>query len=180
MKHLCPRIDLKGGKMSSRPLFLSPNSFLGRSISRHLHDFHGGKSGCLGVDESVSRRTFLTNTAGAAGLAFWIPGVAKAAQGNGKATGKSADPKPIPGGGSPLGIPIHHFGVIPTALPLASLNDPSNITDFKGFVGLNRIRGAGRGSGFADPLSFQADMGFMKGQFIAEDGKLHEGVFGFI
>ena len=166
--------------MSSRPLLLSRNSFLGRSIFRHFHEIHGRNSDRAGIAGNVSRRTFLTNTAGAAGLAFWIPGVAKAAQGNGKATGKSADPKPIPGGGSPLGIPIHHFGVIPTALPLASLNDPSNITDFKGFVGLNRIRGAGRGAGFADPLSFQADMGFMKGVFIAEDGKLHEGVFGFI
>ena len=166
--------------MNSRPLFLSRKSSLGRHISQHLHDFHGGKSGYAGVDETVSRRKFLTNTAGAAGLAFWIPGLAEAGQGNGKATGKSSDPQPIPGGGSPLGIFIHHFGALPTAAPLASLNEPSQITDFKGFVGLNRIRGAGRGSGFADPLSFQADMGFMKGQFIAEDGKLHEGVFGFI
>jgi hypothetical protein len=61
-----------------------------------------------------------------------------------------------------------------------NLNDPSQITDFKGFVGLNRIRGAGTGAGFAGPLAFQADMGFMKGQFIAEDGDQHEGVFGFI
>src|SRR5215831_18204943 len=166
--------------MDSRPLFLSRNSLLGRSISRHLHEFNGGKSGSAAAGKSVSRRKFLTNTAGAAGLAFWIPGLAEARQGNGKATGKSSDPQPIPGGGSPFGIFIHHFGALPTAAPLASLNDPSQITDFKGFVGLNRIRGAGRGSGFADPLSFQADMGFMKGQFIAEDGKLHEGVFGFI
>src|SRR5215831_19101000 len=166
--------------MGSRPLFLSRNSFLARSISRHLDEFHGGKSGCTGVDERVSRRKFLTNTAGAAGLTFWIPGLAEAGQGNGKATGKSIDPQPIPGGVSPFGIFIHHFGALPTEAPLASLNEPSQITDFKGFVGLNKIRGAGRGSGFADPLSFQADMGFMKGQFIAEDGKLHEGVFGFI
>ena len=83
-------------------------------------------------------------------------------------------------GVSPLGIFIHHFPAQPTATPLASLNEPSQITDFKGFVGLNRIRGAGRGSGFAHDLAFQADMGFMKGVFIAENGKRHEGVFGFI
>src|SRR5215510_14065061 len=124
MERLCPRIDLKGGKMDSRPLFLFRNSLLGRSISRHLHEFHCGKSGSAAAGESVSRRKFLTNTAGAAGLAFWIPGLAEAGQGNGKATGKSSDPRPIPGGVSPFGIFIHHFGALPTAAPLASLNDP--------------------------------------------------------
>src|SRR5215813_14426705 len=104
--------------MDSRPLFLSRNSFLGRSISKHLREFHGGKPVCAGVDETFSRRKFLTNTAGAAGLAFWIPGLAEARQGNGKATGKSSDPQPIPGGGSPFGIFIHHFGALPTAAPL--------------------------------------------------------------
>ena len=102
------------------------------------------------------------------------------AQGNGNRVGKSSDPKPIPGGVSPLNVFIHHFPAQPTATPLVNLSEPSQITDFKGFVGLNRIRGAGRGSGFTDPLAFQTDMGFMKGQFIAADGKLHEGVFGFI
>ena len=37
-----------------------------------------------------------------------------------------------------------------------------------------------RRAAFGETLAFQADMGFMKGVFIAEDGKLHEGVFGFI
>ena len=161
--------------MSSQPLFVPRQSFLGRRISRHLQEFHGDNSS-RGIDGIVSRRNFLTNAAGAAGLAFWIPGLAEAAEGK----RKSAEPKPIPGGVSPFGIFIHHFPAQPTATPLASLSEPSQITDFKGFVGLNRIRGAGRGSGFADTLAFQADMGFMKGVFIAEDGKRHEGVFGFI
>ena len=161
--------------MSSQPLFLSRHSFLGRRISRHIRAFHGENSSRDGIGGIVSRRNFLTNAAGAAGLAFWIPELA-AAQGK----GKSSDPKPIPGGVSPLGIFIHHFPAQPTATPLASLTEPSQITDFEGFVGLNRIRGAGRGSGFADPLAFQADMGFMKGQFLAENGKQHEGVLGFI
>jgi hypothetical protein len=160
--------------MDSQP-FLSRNSFLGRKISRHLSDFHSQDSH-RGSHENLSRRKFLTGAAaGTAGLAFWIPERATA-----QGKGKSADPKPIPSGVSPLGIFIHHFPAQPTATPLSALNEPSQITDFKGFVGLNRIRGGGRGSGFAETLAFQADMGFMKGVFIAEDGKLHEGVFGFI
>jgi hypothetical protein len=166
--------------MSSKPLFVSRQSFLGRRISRHLQEFHSDNSGRGDIDQNVSRRNFLTNAAGAAGLAFWIPGLAEAAQGK----GKSAAPKPIPGGVSPLGIFIHHFPVQPTATPFTAngvtvFSEPSQITDFKGFVGLNRIRGGGTGP-FGQALAFQADMGFMKGQFIAEDGDLHEGVFGFI
>src|SRR3989442_13371717 len=152
-------------------LVLSRHSLLGRRISRHLQELHGGDSSRDRSDGTVSRRKFLTNAAGAAGLAFWIPEVADAAQGKSKDKDKdknkddkdkSVDPKPIPGGVSPLGIFIHHFPAQPTTTPLASLNEPSQITDFKGFVGLNRIRGAGRGSGFAHDLAFQADMGFMK------------------
>lgn len=162
--------------MSFKRLSLPSDSFLGRRISRHLREFHGSDQQ-IGIAKP-SRRNFLASAAGAAGLAFWIPELG--AQGNGKSVGKSSDPKPIPGGVSPLGVFIHHFPAQATATPLATLNEPSQITDFKGFVGLNRVRGAGRGSGFVDPLAFQADMGFMKGEFIAEDGKLHEGVFGFI
>jgi len=106
-----------------------------------------------------------------------ISGLAQAAPDSGN--GKSVLPKPIPGGVSPLGIFIHHFPVIPTATPLQSLTEPSQITDFKGFVGLNRIRGAGTGKGFP-PLAFQADLGFMKGQYIGQDGEQHQGAFGFI
>jgi hypothetical protein len=160
--------------MRSRRLLLSGHSILGKGLSRHLHDGHGDDSHRRN-QASFSRRSFLTNAAGA-GLVFWIPEGISASQG----TGKSADPKPIPGGVSPLGIFIHHFPAQLTPQPLSALSDPSQITDFKGFVGLTRIRGAGMGTGFADPLAFQADMGFMKGVFLAEDGKLHEGVFGFI
>ena len=155
---------------------LSRHSILGRRIAQHLHEFHNENSSPRRVSGSVSRRSFLTRAGGASGLVFWSPQPWQPAQ----AKGKSADPKPIPGGVSPLGIFIHHFPAQPTATPLEALNEPSQITDFKGFVGLNRIRGAGTGSGFADPLAFQADMGFMKGVFFAEDGDLHEGVFGFI
>ena len=134
------------------------------------------RASAIGNQIGFSRRNFLTGAAGAAGLAFWLPEPAQADQGK----GKSVDPKPIPGGVSPLGIFIHHFPAQLTAAPLSALNDPSQITDFKGFVGLTRLRGAGTSPQFAGTLAYQADMGFMKGVFIAEDGNLHQGVFGFI
>jgi len=151
------------------------DSMLGRHISSHLREFHsqppnGNRSG-------RSRRNFLASAAGAAGLAFWLPELALA---GGQGEGKSVAPKPIPGGVSPLGIFIHHFPAQLTAAPLAALNEPSQITDFKGFVGLTRLRGAGTSPQYPGTLAYQSDMGFMKGQFIAEDGNLHQGVFGFI
>jgi len=95
-------------------------------------------------------------------------------------------PNPIPGGGAPFdpfGIFIHATGLNP-ALPLANINDPSLITDFKGFVGLTHIRGGGTGtdttSGASMPLAFQANMGFSQGEFIGTDGKHHEATFGFV
>jgi hypothetical protein len=81
--------------------FFPCNSFLGRSISKHLREFHGEKPGCAGLDESVSRRKFLTNTPGDAGLTFWIPVLAEDPK-EAKATGKGIDPQPIAGGASPF------------------------------------------------------------------------------
>src|SRR5262249_12930350 len=107
--------------------FISRQSFLGRRFYRHVQEFHCDNSRG-GVDGIVSRRNFLTSAAGAAGLAFWIPGLAEADQGK----GKSAAPKPIPGGNSPLGLCDHHFPVQPTATPFDSLTEPSQITGFKG------------------------------------------------
>jgi hypothetical protein len=95
-------------------------------------------------------------------------------------------PNPIPGGVAPFapfGIFIHHTPPDP-ALPLVNISDPSNITDFKGFVGYTRIRGGGTGTdtttGASMPLAFQADMGFNLGEFIGTDGKHHEATFGFV
>src|SRR5262249_299605 len=137
---------LQGGKMNFQLLSISRQSFLGRSISRHLREFHRGNSTPDRSGRNVSRRNFLSNAASAAGLAFWIPELG-AAQGNGRSVGKSSDPKPIPGGVSPFNIPIHHFPAQLTATSLASLQEPSQITDFKAFFGLNWIGGEGRGWG---------------------------------
>lgn len=128
------------------------------------------------------RRSFLLSAARMAGLGLTglcIPGRAEGGNDD-DGGGQSVLPKPIAGGVSPLGIFIHHFPVIPTATPLQNLTEPSQITDFKGVVGLNRIRGAGVGLGFAAGLAFQADMGFMKGVFIGQDGARHRGAFAFI
>ena len=161
--------------MSKRQV-ASRDDLLNKRISQHFHDFHG-------ADSATLRRSFLRSAANIAGLGLsglCISGLAQAAPDNKDVgNGKDVLPKPIPGGVSPLGIFIHHFPVIPTATPLQNLTDPSQITDFKGFVGLNRIRGAGRGKGFP-ALAFQADLGFMKGVYIGQDGEQHHGTFGFI
>ena len=61
-------------------------------------------------------------------------------------------------------------GTMFPAKALADISDPSQITDFDGFVGLTHIRGGGMGtdttSGAMTGLAFQADMGFNQGKFI--------------
>jgi len=93
---------------------------------------------------------------------------------------------PIPGGVlglKPYGIFIHHNPLNP-ATPLANIKDPSQITDFDGFVGLTHIRGGGTGTDLATGamtrLAFQADMGFSQGKFIGTDGRHHRGTLAFV
>jgi len=92
---------------------------------------------------------------------------------------------PIPGGGAPLkplGIFVHHNPLNP-AIALADISDPSQITDFDGFVGLTNIHGAGTGTdatGATTQLAFRADMGFSKGKFIGTDGRVHKGTLAFV
>ena len=95
-------------------------------------------------------------------------------------------PNPIPGGVTglkPFGIFIHHNPLNPTKA-LADISDPSQITDFDGFVGLTHIRGGGTGTdtatGATARLAFQADMGFSQGKFIGTDGRQHRGTFAFV
>ena len=61
--------------------------------------------------------------------------------------------------------------------------DPSSITDFNGFVGVADVQGNGTATnadGSQEPLLFDTDMRFMDGQFVGVDGKVHQGVFGFV
>lgn len=96
-----------------------------------------------------------------------------------------ASPNPIPGGFpglAPFGIFVHHNPLKP-GTPLTSLSDPSQITDFDGFVGLTHIRGGGTGTdatGATTRLAFQADMGFSQGKFVGTDGREHRGTFAFV
>ena len=120
---------------------------------------HGGDTSV--VARNVSRRQFF---GGAVGLALGTRMSTLGAQRGNPHTDASA--KPIPGGVSPFGVFIHHFPIAPPGTPLSNISEPAQMTDFNGFVGLNRIRGVGSGTGFTS-LNFQADMGFMVGEYVA-------------
>jgi len=100
----------------------------------------------------------------------------------------SALANPIPGGVTPFnpfGVVVHHNPLNPAhRLAVANISDPSQITDFDGFVGLTHIRGGGTGTdtgtGASTILAYQADMGFSKGKFIGADGRHHRGTFAFV
>jgi hypothetical protein len=123
----------------------------------------------------LSRRQFI-GAAGAtvtgvvigSGLAF--PEVVTAADDD-----SSVLPRPIPSGFTAAGVFIHHH------LPARGI-EASQITDFKGFVGLAELAGTGTGSmnGTSKPLTFKMDNRFMKGEFVGIDGERHRGTFGFI
>ena len=130
----------------------------------------------------ISRRLFL-GTSAAAGTML---GSDPPESGEWRERTRESGPRPIPGGSgpfAPFGIFIHHF--TPTVgLPLAVINEPSQITDFRGFVGNMRIRGGGIGTdtttGATMNLAFQADIGFNQGRFIGMDGRERAGTFGFV
>ena len=136
----------------------------------------------------VSRRNILCGAAGAAlGAGLLRPSLAHAHDDDSE-DGACIGPNPIPGGVrglSPFGIFIHHNPLNPAnRLAVAGISDPSQITDFDGFVGLTHIRGGGIGTdtttGATTQLAFQADMGFSQGKFIGTDGRQHRGTFAFV
>ena len=135
----------------------------------------------------LSRRSLIRGAAGAAlGAGLLRPRLTYANGDDDSEDGACLAPKAIPGGVfalKPFGIFVHHNPLNP-ATPLANINDPSQITDFDGFVGLTHIRGGGTGtdimSGASSPLAFQADMGFSKGKFIGIDGREHKATFAFV
>jgi len=131
----------------------------------------------------LSRRSFLRSVAIAGGAAVMaatgLPQLARADD-DGIAT---VFPRPIGIGVAPFGIPIHHFPPVPVLGP-AVINEPSQITDFNGMVGICRVTGAGTGTdlgtGTTTRLNYQVDNGFMDGLYVGEDGQTHHGTFGFI
>jgi hypothetical protein len=85
-------------------------------------------------------------------------------------------PRPIPSGTlTPVGVFIHHH------LPARGI-EASQITDFKGTIGLAELSGTGTGTlnGTSKKLNFQIDNRFMQGTYVGVDGQRHRGTFGFI
>jgi hypothetical protein len=131
----------------------------------------------------LSRRGFLERsgvTLGVLAASGLVPGLARAAlKTHGHNSTTSATPLPIPGGTQVFGpgTPVFHF-----FLP-ASGAEPSAITNFNGFVGWAAVGGMGTHTvvGQApEHLHFEADVRFMRGEFVGADGRNHHGAFTFI
>lgn len=90
----------------------------------------------------------------------------------------SFEPRPIPGGFDATFTPVPADPLI-HVLPPAVGFEMSTITDFNGVVGAAEIRGSATGSD-GSAYSFDADMRFMHGRFIATDGRLRDRAFAFI
>ena len=122
----------------------------------------------------VSRRAFMGGAAGLTAAALGAS-VLRAPAAWAK-SGSVVVPKPTTNVLSLGGLDFHLTSFGPGM-------DPSSITDFNGFVGVADVQGTGTGTnadGFQEPLLFDTDMRFMDGQFVGVDGKVHQGVFGFV
>jgi hypothetical protein len=120
----------------------------------------------------VSRRAFLGGTAGvtAATLGSGLLGPMKAF------AAPKSDPTPKPTISVIDGTDFHVTSFGPGL-------DPATITDFNGFVGVADVQGQGTATnpdGTTDELLFDTDMRFMSGVYVAKDGKVHKGTFGFV
>lgn len=93
----------------------------------------------------------------------------------------SAAPLPIPGGfANPFGGPFVHFNYPgPANAPPIHGNEPSTITNFKGWIGVADLTGTGK-DGRGTTLYFEADMRFMYGRYQGTDGLLHEANFALV
>jgi hypothetical protein len=131
-------------------------------------------------ERAMSRRTLLGSVAVGAGalaasstlrpLAAWA--------------GKTADPRPIPGGivAGGQGWHVSGPGYNAPGDPSSGLAEQSTITDFNGYVASAIVRGTGTGrqGGVVTQFPFDSDMRFMKGRYVGVDGRIHTGTFGFI
>ena len=124
----------------------------------------------------VSRRRFL-GTAGATGVGLGLgSGLLTSAAAVAGSGGTAVLPRPIPSGFvTPVGVFIHHH------LPARGI-EASQITDFRGTIGLAQVTGTGTGmlNGTSSTLSFEIDNRFMQGTYVGVDGRRHQGTFGFI
>ena len=135
----------------------------------------------------ISRRQLVTRVAGGLLLGSAIPKTALAlGDDDDNEPSACVGPNPIPGGTralAPFGIFVHHNPLNPS-VALANIHDPSQISDFDGFVGLTNIHGEGTGTntnnGETMTLAFRADMGFSQGRFVGTDGRVHRGTQVFV
>ena len=126
----------------------------------------------VAVRAGVSRRALLRSAVaagGVAGLGLFRAGPAFAAD---------ASPTPIPGGFNARFQPVPSHPVIHVFVPGPG-NELSTITDLNGVVAATEIQGFAQGSD-GSMLSFDCDMRFMQGMYIAADRRLRQGTFGFI
>jgi hypothetical protein len=125
---------------------------------------------------AVSRRRFL-GTAGAAGVGLGLgSGLLTPAAAVADSGGSAVLPRPIPSGFlTPVGVFIHHH------LPGRGI-EASQITDFRGTIGLAQLTGTGTSTlnGTSSKLTFEIDNRFMQGTYVGVDGRRHRGTFGFI
>ena len=125
---------------------------------------------------ALPRRRLLRSAAAASALAIgarlWSPAIDTLAASNDEAL-------PIPGGNDFLndGHFVHVF--IP-----AFGSEPSTVNHFNGFVAAAEIQGTGTGTdtttGATTRYYYDADMRFMDGNYIAADGRVRHGTFGFV
>ncbi|HZD73500.1 MAG TPA: hypothetical protein VE776_06385 [Actinomycetota bacterium] len=123
-------------------------------------------------ERAMSRRALMKGLAGVGAAAatggLWMPAVARAGE---KTT--SAAPKPVPGNPALGGLHVYLPG---------ENSEPSTVTDLNGFVGIGAVTGKGTATladGSTQPLFFEVDNRFMKGEFVGADGRLHHGTFAF-
>jgi len=135
-------------------------------------DNHAGEA----PSAAVSRRRFL-GAAGATGVGLSLgSGLLTSTAAWADGGGSTVLPKPIPSGFvTPVGVFIHHH------LPARGI-EASQITDFRGTIGLAELSGTGTGTlnGSSKKLNFQMDNRFMQGTYVGVDGQRHQGTFGFI
>jgi hypothetical protein len=130
------------------------------------------------LKRALSRRDFVRTAAGASALAAaanmaW-PAVAFAAPKGGDAT-----PRPIPGGTDLQFLIFQTHGQIFHFFFPAYGQEVSTITDFKGSVAAAEIQGSGVDNS-GKTLTYDADMRFMSGEYVALDGRHRQGTFGFV
>ena len=124
----------------------------------------------------ITRRDFVLRSAGvvaaASGLYAAAPGLSRAAAND------AAAPKPIPGGFSASFKPVAANPAAHVFQPLRG-GELNTIGDFNGFVAAAEIQGKAKGSD-GTAYGYDCDMRFMQGSYVALDGQLRHGSFGFI